>query len=107
MRDTVVSEVNQLLVEISDTTDYFYQQKIGEAYKKLDPLIGHIMTVVDKLFAYKETYSLMFDEDSLVNSLAKSMKAVEEKDSVLLADILSLELAGQLEDIVSNIVIIQ
>lgn len=103
MKETIIKEVSQLLEEIGEVSDCLYQQKINEGYKKLDSLIGHIMAVIDKLFAYKEKHSLVIDENKLVNSLEISMKAMEEKDSVLLADILSLELAGQFEDIIGNI----
>lgn len=103
MKEILVNEINQLLQEITVTTDYLYQQKLTEGYNRLDGTIGHIMTVTDKLFAYKASQPVDFDENMLVSSLTAAMNAIEGKDSVMLADILSLEIADQFEGFISRI----
>ncbi len=105
MKERLMNDLNQLLEEITTVTDYLYQQKLSEGYRRLDGLLGNIMIAVDQLFAYRSealnTFS--FDEARLVQTLTAAMKAMEEQDSVLLADILSLETTQQFEEIISRI----
>lgn len=103
MKQELIGIISELIREIIEVTDYLYQQKLSEGYKRLDNLIGHIMTVVDKLFLYKSTMGLQYNENKLIEALSAAMKAIEEKDSVLLADILSLEISEQLEEITRRI----
>jgi replicative DNA helicase len=99
----MIMEIDQLLQEITEVTDYLYQQKLKEGYVRLDNTIQKTMKIIEKLFAYKSTAIIDFDENKLINTLTLAMNALEEKDSVLLADLLSLDMAEQLNSIVENL----
>ncbi len=99
MKEKLMIEINQLVNEITVVTDYLYQQRLSEGYKGLDGLLANIMTVIDQLFSYKTSASFSFDENKLVKSLTEAMKAMEVKDSIMLADILSLDIMEQFTDI--------
>lgn len=102
MNERLENEINPLIQEITALTDYLYQQKLTEGYKKLDGLLEHIMTVVDKLFLYKASATIDFNEQSFLGSLTAAMKAIEDKDSVMLADILTFEIIEQLKVIITR-----
>lgn len=102
MDEIMINEINQIQQEITEVTNYLYQQKPSEAYKKLDGLLGNIMTVIDKLYSYKATGIISFDENTFVNALTSAMNAIEEKDGVMLADILTFEISAQLNEIINR-----
>lgn len=93
------NEISLLLKEITEVTDYLYQQKSAQGLKRLDTLLGKIMTVIDKLFSYKATGKIDFDENVLAEALTLAMNAIEEKDYVMLSDVLIYEIAAQLSEI--------
>ncbi|MDD7402608.1 MAG: hypothetical protein SO170_01905 [Butyribacter sp.] len=97
--------VQKTMTDLQETVDLFYQQKKKTALKKLDTVLGELMTAIDTLFAYKAEHTdFPLDEGKLTNALKDAMNALQEGDHVLLADILQYdfleymeELSGQME----------
>ena len=104
MNNILIQDINYVLDEIITISDYFYQQKYNDGYSALDQVIDHLIKITDSIFAYKKTEGLAFDENKWMQSFTMAMKAIEEKDGVLLADLLSLEIAKQLEDVLRRII---
>lgn len=94
--DELKNNIRLVLTEIDKVSDYLYQQKVNKAYESLNGLLGNIMDLTDRLFSLSKAGMLQFDSQNLLGSLTGAMEAMEEKDSVLLADILVYEIAGQL-----------
>ncbi len=95
----IKNNLNEIIHEINDVSNYLYQQKLNQGYTKLNVTLANITNVVDDVYLYMKENNLAFDENRLVSNLTLAMKAMEGKDSVLLADILVYEIAEQLKEI--------
>lgn len=74
-----------ILKKLNDTVDVLYQQDISKGYSELDILLGAITDALQRgeLNVELEVFNVV---------LRKAMEAMEEKDMVLVADILNYEL---------------
>lgn len=85
---------------IQETTELFYQQKVKEAYNKMQETIDHILKAVDILHAYKSGHEAFgLEEERLVTSLTDAMNAMQAGDTVLLADILEYDFVEYLQEL--------
>ena len=92
-------QIKSIMHEIGEVSDYLYQQQVTKGYELLNGTLGKIMIIADKLFTMTKENLIDFDMQRLFGSLSSAMQAMEVKDSVLLADILVYEVAGQLQEI--------
>ena len=93
-------QIRQVISEIVEVTDDLYQEKLNQGYNKLNSTLGKIMELADKLFTLSRENKLVFEEQRFLGNLTSAMKAMEEKDSVLLSDILVYEIGGQLLELI-------
>lgn len=85
---------------IQSTTELFYQQKTAEGYAAMDQTIGAIGQVVESLHQYKQTEEgFDFDEARVAASLTEALEAMEQKDTVLLADVLEYDFVEYLKEL--------
>lgn len=90
--------------DVKSTTDLFYQQKEHDAYVKFNTALESISSVVEKLFfMYNETGFPEFSQEDFMLNLNNAMNALQEKDAVLLADVLQYDLLEQFEKILKQI----
>jgi KaiC/GvpD/RAD55 family RecA-like ATPase len=90
------------MTEIDHVVEMFYQQKSQEAYLQLDVVLGNFSSVIDNLFSYQQEHpELELDIESLVEALKEALSALEEKDAILVADVLKYELLEKMEGIVA------
>lgn len=95
--------VKKSVIEIEEVVELFYQQKLQEALDKFQGVIGRIMTAIDTLFTYKaENDGFQFDEVKITNTLKDAMGALEDKDMVLLADILQYDYLEYMNELLEN-----
>ena len=73
--------MSDLVIKIEEIVDLFYQQKEHEGYEKLGNLLGELILISRPLFSEK---------------LLMAMTALENRDVVLLADILNYEIKPML-----------
>ena len=94
--------VSEVLDELRGNVELFYQQKTGEALRQFEGMLGKMLTVIDGFFACKqEQEDFPLDEEKLQSTLTEAMQALEERDMILLADIIQydfIEYAEQLAD---------
>ncbi len=93
-------QIRQVISEIVEVTDDLYQERLNQGYNKLNSTLGKIMELADKLFTLSRENKLVFEEQRFLGNLTSAMKAMEEKDSVLLSDILVYEIGGQLLELI-------
>lgn len=96
--------VEDTIQVIRETTELFYQQKVNEAYKKMQDTLTSILQTVDTLHEYKcadEGFSL--NEERVAASLTEAMNAMEAGDTVLLADILEYDFIEYLQELLAEI----
>lgn len=95
--------VSKSVKEIEGVVELFYQQKLQEALTKFEGVIGGIMTAIDTLFTYKSEHEeFELDELKITNILKDAMKALEDGDMVLLADILQYDYLEYMQEILDN-----
>lgn len=85
---------------IRENTELFYQQKTQEAYIKMQDTINFILQAVEALNQYAAGHEgFAVDSQRLVTSLTEAMNAMEEKDEILLADILEYDFVEYLQEL--------
>lgn len=95
--------VKKSVTEIEEVVELFYQQKLQEALDKFQIVIGGMMTAIDTLFTYKaENEGFEIDEIKITNTLKDAMKALEDRDMVLLADILQYDYLEYMNELLEN-----
>lgn len=87
---------------LENITTLFYQQKDKEGYDNLLTSIDEITNIINKLDKIEAEEGNIYSEE-LLNVLKEAISALEERDTVQLADILQYELIGQLKEILSKL----
>lgn len=91
-------QLRKVLEKIDGVVGLFYQQQEKEGYKEMQEMIEDIAILMDGLYNYaKEEEYFNYDHVRLVEGLTEAMNALEDKDTILLADVLQYELAEQLK----------
>lgn len=97
-------KLRNIIELISELTNIFYQQDNEKGYQKLDIFLEEMTIVVDNLFQYKENHKeFILDDAKLISNFTEAMNALEQKDTVLLADILQYEILEQLNQIANQL----
>lgn len=89
--------LEQAVASITEVTDFFYKQQINEGYKRFQDTLDIMTAAVEELFNYKAQQGFEFDENRLVGTLKEALDAMEQKDPILMADILQYDLLEQFE----------
>lgn len=98
IREQIAQNIN----EIDEVVEMFYQQKTQEAYTKLDPVLGNLLASVDAAVAYQQEHAeIELDVNGLAEALKEALAAIEEKDAILMADVLKYEVIEKLEAILA------
>lgn len=93
-------EIEQLLDEMTEVSDLFYKQQNAEANDKLILVLNHIEIIVNDLRNMNDNNdTLLYDEPKINSILYTAMTAIENKDYILLADLINYELKEQFEAI--------
>ena len=95
-------QISLIIREIVEVTDDLYQEKLNRGYSKLNSTLGKLMEIADKLHSLAKESRLEFDEHRFLGNLTRAMKAMEDKDSVLLSDILTYDIGGQLLEMIES-----
>jgi len=86
------------------TSGLFYQQNLQEGYHQLDKTLAQLTLAMNEIFTYKsENKDLDIEEKHLIQVLTEAMKAMEEKDTTLLSDILKYDLKVQFETALASL----
>lgn len=94
IREQIAQNIN----EINEVVEMFYQQKTQEAYAQLDPVLGNLLGAIDAIVAYQQEHSeIEIDVKGLTEALKEALSAIEEKDAILMADVLKYEVIEKLE----------
>ncbi len=86
----IVNELRAVAIKL-------YQMKESEGYSDFAGLIGEMSQLVTTIFTEKsQGNELMFHETEFLQKLTLAVKALEDRDTIMLADILYYELNPQL-----------
>lgn len=91
--ENLLEEINALTLKLDTISDFFYQQKDAEGYQGVNLILKDIEVCFAKVLQYKaENGNLEFDEKNFIKTLEECISALEQKDTVLLADILNYDI---------------
>lgn len=92
-------EIETIIKELDSIVEMFYQQKTQEAYMKLNPVLEKIMEITELIQKYYEEFNM----EELLGALKEALSAMEERDAILMADVLKYEVIEKLNDIAAHI----
>jgi len=96
-------EIKRILCDIDIVTDALYRQDVKPAYEKLNPLLSGLTLLLDQIYQELNVNNAMdFDFNHIMLKLSEALQAMEERDTVLLADILKYEIAEQLNEYITH-----
>lgn len=91
-------KIEQIGEQIEEVSELFYQQKNGEGYTQLEKIIVGVAQVIETAYAvYQGDDAVTAKIQKLTATLQETMEAMEDKDTILLADMLKYEVLEQLE----------
>jgi ElaB/YqjD/DUF883 family membrane-anchored ribosome-binding protein len=96
-------EIIKVLQSIDQTTELFYQQKEQEGYKNLEYTLDILIKTINEMLIYKKEKSDNFkdiQENKINEILTEAMNALEQKDTILLSDILNYDLKEALKELI-------
>ena len=97
-------EIETVINDLDSIVEMFYQQKVQEAYSELNTALGKIMEITEVVQNYTAQNSdKEINMDILLNALKETLSAMEERDVVLVADVLKYEVIEKLNDIAVQI----
>ncbi|MBC8563002.1 hypothetical protein [Jutongia huaianensis] len=97
-------EIETVINDLDSIVEMFYQQKVQEAYSELNTALGKIMEITEVVQNYTAQNSdKEINMDILLNALKETLSAMEERDVVLVADVLKYEVIEKLNDIAEQI----
>ncbi|MDI9508282.1 MAG: hypothetical protein QM217_00430 [Bacillota bacterium] len=99
----VVSKIDEAIGLIDINADLFYQNKIDEGYRQLDNTLVKISEAIEEVIKYQDQSGQDIQGEKVVGILTEAMKALEMKDTSLLADILQYELKEIFEEVRSEL----
>ena len=91
----IIALIDVAVGKINAMTEFFYQQKNQEALLEMSGILDAILAVSGAIMPLENIGEE--DKKKAVNVLGEAMKAMEEKDYVLLADIMRYDMIDTLE----------
>lgn len=94
-------QIQQIEQQIDVVSELFYQQKTTEGYNQLEGIIVNVANVIDAVYASKPDDAAAMEKiNKLTAVLQETMQAMQEKDTILLADMLKYEILEQLQSLI-------
>lgn len=93
--------IPEILNDINDITDCFYQQKTNEGYLVLISVIDRLTGMMDYISQIKNKPELIDKNNKMMSALNDATEALSEKDTVLLADIFKYDITDCLQEILT------
>lgn len=91
--------IKEAINKSTEASDAFYQQKIADGNKAINETVNIISSCIDRISEEVKE----FDVNTFLNNISEALKALESKDYVLLADILSYDVKEQLEAVYNSL----
>lgn len=93
-------QIEQIEQQIDNVSELFYQQKNQAAYNQLEDIIINVAKVIETVYAQNpDNPDVMEKINKLTLTLRETMEAMENKDTILLADMLKYEILEVLQTI--------
>lgn len=91
-------QIQQIEQQIETVSELFYQQKNSEGYSQLEDIIVNVAKVVESVYAANPDDAAVMEKiNKLTSVLQETMESMEDKDTILLADMLKYEILEVLQ----------
>lgn len=94
----IKKEIQEVNKKIDEIVELFYQQKNEEAYGKLNIALADFIYIIE-MIQKQGNEKAQENAGDLNDALKQALEAMEQKDNILLADILKYEVMEKLEDL--------
>ncbi len=94
----IKKEIQEVNKKIDEIVELFYQQKNEEAYGKLNIALADFIYIIEMIQKQGDEKA-QENAGDLNDALKQALEAMEQKDNILLADILKYEVMEKLEDL--------
>lgn len=81
-----------LITQIEDVINKFYQHSAKKRFAEFNDILKKLLELVNELSLSGETGQRYLEEGKFLSVLTEMSKALEQKDEILLADILQYDL---------------
>ena len=96
----VSDQIKSIIEQLDIIADHLYQQKSSKGFELFNSSLLDITKLIEVIYSLTKDNKVSFDINRLTNNLNFALQALEDKDSVLLADILTFEISGQLQEMI-------
>lgn len=94
----------ELEKKIEEVTECFYQQRENEGYHNFELVFPDLIRVVDQVALLEKEQKITKAEFDLISTyLSNALQALEEKDVILLSDIMRYDLIEVLNNITATL----
>lgn len=91
-------QISEVLAQLDAVATCFYQQKAGEGYELLEAAIAKLSSLMEQLLTkYAKSEVISRNCSEMMEDFGEAIHALEKKDTVLLADILTYDLMVKLQ----------
>lgn len=98
------NKIIETLDRIENVTELFYQENGAEAFDEFLNLLDDIAQMIDIMSKYsEENTAFEFDDKKVYDILKQIMEALEDRDEVMLADILQYDFAEYMNECLQQI----
>lgn len=98
------NKIIETLDRIENVTELFYQENGAEAFDEFLNLLDDITQMIDIMSKYsEENTDFEYDDKKVYDILKQIMEALEDRDEVMLADILRYDFAEYMNECLQQI----
>ena len=102
--ENIKQQIEQNIEAVDAVVELFYQQKTQEADGQLDLVLGKLMETIEKAVVYQQEHTeVKIDITGITEALKEALSAMEEKDAILMADVLKYEVIEKLELMIESL----
>ncbi len=100
----IKKNIQERIQSMDAIAELFYQQQDKKGMEELSEELPKLVTVIDEMYLYKQEHDEMQFEDAQIHeTLQQMLSSMEEKDYVLLADLIKYEMIEKFQAIADGI----
>ncbi len=100
----IKKKIQELIQSLDAITELFYQQQDKKGMEELGAELPGLVALIDEMYLYKQEHEEMAFEDTQINeALQQMLSAMEDKDYVLLADVIKYEVIEKFQAIADGL----
>lgn len=100
----IKKNIQERIQSMDAIAELFYQQQDGKGMEELNAELPRLVTAIDEMYLYKQEHEdMLFDDTQINEALQQMLSSMEEKDYILLADVIKYEMIEKFQAIADGI----